>query len=85
MIAKEDEDGMSHNIDETTEEVSKNKEYPDRKVDGIEMCQDSPLNHVALRSAFTLLMLILVPLASTPRGLQNGSLHSRRPLQVLAR
>ena len=40
---KEDEEGVSHDIDETEEApTSKGKDYPDRKVDGIEMCQDMP-------------------------------------------
>jgi len=39
-IVLEDEDGNPHDIDETIEEPTKGKEYPDRKVDGIEMCQD---------------------------------------------
>ena len=33
---------MSHDIDETEEVPAKGKDYPDRKVDGIEMCQDTP-------------------------------------------
>lgn len=38
--SKEDEDGKSHEIDENLDAEMKNKEYPDRRVDGIEMCQD---------------------------------------------
>ncbi|CAE7559676.1 NAB2, partial [Symbiodinium necroappetens] len=39
-IVLEDEEGVSHDIDETEEVPAKGKDYPDRKVDGIEMCQD---------------------------------------------
>ena len=42
LTVQEDEEGLSHDIDET-EEVPKGKDYPDRKVDGIEMCQDRPI------------------------------------------
>ena len=38
--AQEDEGGNSHDIDENVEPDIKAKEYPDRRVDGIEMCQD---------------------------------------------
>ena len=38
---QEDEDGNSHDIDDNVEpEVKPRQEFPDRRVDGIEMCQD---------------------------------------------
>lgn len=40
-ITLEDEDGNSHDIDDNVEpEVKPRQEFPDRRVDGIEMCQD---------------------------------------------
>lgn len=39
-IALEDEDGKSHDVEDNVEPEPKTKEFPDRKVDGIEMCQD---------------------------------------------
>lgn len=38
---QEDEDGNPHSIDDNVErDEAKPKEFPDRRVDGIEMCQD---------------------------------------------
>lgn len=37
---QEDDDGKSHDVEDNVEPEPKSKEFPDRKVDGIEMCQD---------------------------------------------